>query len=144
MLALWGVAAVATLMDLHRGKIKNEIILLGYLLGLISLICQGRPEKLFYALSGLLFPIVLLYPIFLIRGLGAGDIKLFSVIGCFLSYKDTFYCILLAFLIGGIISLFKLFFLKVLLHSGKPFSQYTIHFSVPISLSLILITGGIR
>lgn len=55
-----------------------------------------------------IWPIVLLYILFLQRGLGAGDIKLFSVISTYLDYPQTFFLIITSFFFGAIFSLIRI------------------------------------
>ena len=110
------------------------------------------------AILNMLFPIVLLFLLFLMRAIGAGDIKLFSVIGGFISFKELTGCIVWAFFIGAVLSLVKMLFDKnlkerlilgksyvVSLLSGQimayPYKTKTslIHFSLPILLGLIAV-----
>lgn len=53
-------------------------------------------------------PVILFYLLFLMHVLGAGDIKLFSMIGGILTIQELFLCIWYSFLAGGILSLFYL------------------------------------
>lgn len=97
--------------------------------------------------------------------MGAGDIKLFSVIGCYLSIKDMLICLVFAFLLGAFLSLIKMIIHKnlfsrmqylaiyiqksihssevVLYHKGTPDKNSVIPFSIPILISVFLHWGGI-
>lgn len=85
-----------------------------------------------------MFSIFLLFPIFTIHGLGAGDIKLIAVVSCFLSivqFKTILIFIVAALFIGAIQSVF----LRMIQHHFPK----TIHFSIPILISAILHMGGV-
>ena len=56
---------------------------------------------------GLLF-LLLTYPLFLTGVVGAGDVKLFSIVGALLEPRMFFVWVFFAFLVGGIISLIRL------------------------------------
>lgn len=64
----------------------------------------GVPMFFFY----IFLPILLLFPLFLIKGLGAGDIKLFSVIGSFYGAGFCLKSIAAAFFAAGILSVIHL------------------------------------
>lgn len=91
--------------DLHSYRIPNEVILIGFGAGLIYRCWEGDVAK---GAIGLLLPILLLYPLFYIHALGAGDIKLFAVIGMFLGYPDIFYFIISAFFFGAGLSVIQI------------------------------------
>ena len=84
---------MATVTDLLFDKIYNEWILIGAAAGLSYAVWQGGGDGLIRALLSMAVPIVLLYPLFMIGGLGAGDIKLIAVAGCFLTIKETVLCL---------------------------------------------------
>lgn len=78
------------------------------------------------------------YPIFRIGALGAGDIKLFSVIAGFLTLKTWWVCVEAAFLVGAAMGLFKLLFKNYVKDA------HTIHFSVPILAGYLYYLGVVR
>ena len=107
--------------------------------------------------------ILLLYPLFRIGGIGAGDIKLLSAVGCFLTVKETVACLVLSFFAGAVLSLLKmaaernflrrmrylLSYVHAVAGSGK-WKRYgqeeggKIHFALPILLGVLLYKGGIH
>lgn len=80
-------------------------------------------------------PVILFFMAFQIGGLGAGDIKLFSVIAGFLTMKDMWTCIVAAFLAGAVLSIGKIIFAK------RMKQPHTIHFSVPILAGYLYYLG---
>lgn len=92
-------------MDLRTQKISNRLIVLGLGLGLFFQIKEYGVMGVLYFLANISFPVIVFYLLFLMHALGAGDIKLFSVIGVFLNFNGLCRCIFLAFLFGAGISL---------------------------------------
>jgi prepilin peptidase CpaA len=152
------IAAAACITDLQDNQIKNPLILTGYAAGFWYIIYrQGVPGiPLFFGRA--ILPIAIFYILFVIGVLGAGDIKLFSVLSTFLTLKETGTVIILSFLLGAIAALFRMLFTRELWARIAYFSGYaslcigarrllpyqrlgknsTIHFSVPIFISFIL------
>lgn len=128
---------IAVVMDFHTGRIPNQFILISLFSGLIYQIQMQGIKALLPAILGIIFPIILLFPIFTTKGLGAGDVKLFSVIGSFLSiteYRAILMLFIVSILIGGVQSI-------ILMCVHRKY-QSTIHFSIPILFSTIFYLGG--
>lgn len=105
---LIGVLSVAVFVDMRRYKIPNLCIVVGMIAGLImtyaSYSFAGVGEAL--AQAGLVF--LVLYPFYLMRGIGAGDVKLFIMTACFLQGKRLLDYLLISMLIAGAVSIFKM------------------------------------
>lgn len=152
------IAAAACISDLQDHKIKNPLILTGYAAGFWYIIFrQGVPGiPIFFGRA--LLPIALFYILFVIGVLGAGDIKLISVLSTFLTIKETSTVIIISFVLGAIWALFRMLFTREFSARIAYFSGYAslclrekkllpyqrvgknavIHFSVPIFISFIL------
>lgn len=120
-----------------RGRIPNQLILTGLFLGFVYQIHQNGSSAAPASLLGIIFPIILLYPVFILKGLGAGDIKLFAVIGCFLGitqYEAIFILIALSFFCGAVQSIILMCLRRRILS--------TIHFTIPIFISAIFYMEG--
>jgi len=86
-LLLPAVAVAALIFDVRTGKIPNPFILVGLIIDLaVSAIC-GRPD-LPSCLAGIFLPFIVLWPFFVLRMLGGGDIKLVMVLGGLVGYPD--------------------------------------------------------
>lgn len=159
-LTLYTIVIMAVVQDLQSMKISNRLILAGLVLSLVFGIILGRAPQILYILGNIFFPVIVLYLLYLLGVLGAGDIKLFSVIGGFTNFKTLTDCILAALLVGAIISVgkmlhnrnlqFSLFkgsvFIRELLHGN--FMSYRksmvqkenlMHFSVAILLGFMVV-----
>ena len=102
LLILVLVLFFASLWDYKKGKIPNLIIAAGFIYGLMRIFYY---QNFLTHIWGIIVPILILYPFFKIGTIGAGDIKLFSLIGCYLSFMEVLYCMFLAFVIGAMVSL---------------------------------------
>lgn len=94
--------------DLKSYKISNLIIAVGIPVGFVFQIYECGRKGIVLGLFGSLFPILFLFLLFLFKVLGAGDIKLFSVVGSFLGISFVFQTIIIAFLLGGLLSIIHL------------------------------------
>lgn len=80
-------------------------MLIGILTGLsASIYVKGVMEGIKCSVIGVIVPVVILFILFLLRFLGAGDIKLFSAVGAFTGIS-ILKIILYAFISGGVISI---------------------------------------
>lgn len=90
----------ACISDLIRYKIPNILILIGMCIGLYMTDVRNIAQ------AALIF--ILMYPFFILRGLGAGDIKLMMMTGCFMDQITFFKCIAIAFAISGVAAVVKM------------------------------------
>lgn len=121
---LYTILVVAVVQDFMYTKISNRLILVGLILSLTFGIILGGVSRIPYILLNISFPVVVLYLLYLFGVLGAGDIKLFSVIGGFTNFTMLTHCMLAAFFAGGLIALIKMLWnrnLKFSLLKGQLF-----------------------
>lgn len=121
---LYTILVVAVVQDFMYTKISNRLILVGLILSLTFGIILGGVSRIPYILLNISFPVVVLYLLYLLGVLGAGDIKLFSVIGGFTNFTMLTHCMLAAFFAGGVIALIKMLWnrnLKFSLFKGQLF-----------------------
>lgn len=157
MWMVYMLVIIACGMDIKQRRISNRLILTGLCIAVVRRCIQkgmiGIVEVLF--LSS--FPVIVLYLLFLIGVLGAGDIKLFSLIGSFLNFKQLVMCMVYAFVTAAIFSLGKLLLhgnFKTGLHNGMMYlfrlskgekeayqsedkKEHTICFSIPVLIGLL-------
>jgi len=99
---------IACYFDYKRSRIPNRLIICLLLAGIgEKLLREGVAEGIFFCSRGLCV-MLLLYPLFKIGGLGAGDIKLYCVCAGYLSRHRFLYFFFVSLLIAAIFSLIKL------------------------------------
>jgi prepilin peptidase CpaA len=98
--------------DLKSYKIPNRLIVAGLVASLILVSLEQGWTSIFGWIQGILLPVIFLFPLFIIRALGAGDIKLYSVIGGFYGITFCIQSILFSFLATAIFSVFHIILKK--------------------------------
>ncbi|MBE5828789.1 MAG: prepilin peptidase [Butyrivibrio sp.] len=132
ILILFLAGAVFT--DLLKDKIFNAWVIPALSTGVISSLIGGT-DRLIESLSAVGAALLILLPVYFLKGIAAGDVKLFMSAASFLSVSDTLSCILISFLIAGAISVAVIIF--------KRNKQKTIHFAVPVLISVLFVMGGV-
>lgn len=94
--------------DLKGYRIPNAWILTGWIAGMFYQICQKGWTGIPFWFLSLLPPILILLPLYLLRVLGAGDIKLFSVVIGILGWESTLGVFICSFLCAAGMSLFQM------------------------------------
>lgn len=159
---------LAALADLKTDRIPNGLLLLGMILGLSGSLWADK--DLWNCINSMFLAFLLLYPIYKIGVLGAGDVKLFIMIGSFYAVKEFMVILAGAFVIGALFSLIKLsaerngreriqyFFSYLseirqtrqwklygedLMQDYQTYCRNKIHFAVPVLFSVVLKAGGL-
>lgn len=112
--------------DLRTGKIPNWLIAIGLCLGLVYRVAGNGPAGAIYFLLNILWPIALMYLLFYIRAIGAGDIKLFSVISAFLPPGLMIKVIIVSFFVGAGIACYRIIKNREVYDRAKCFYDYVI------------------
>lgn len=103
LLAGFLLAAVFT--DMACRKIPNRLVLAGMIAGLLVQAFLPGGDGFLSAFKGLLFGFGLFLPLYLLRVMGAGDVKLMAMVGCFTGSPAIFGVVLCTLLAGGVLSL---------------------------------------
>jgi prepilin peptidase CpaA len=107
--ALFGaLAAMCT--DVSCGKVFNKWILFLYAAGLSLQLYLNGPPGLYAFLAGAAVPMLLLFPLFIFRMIGGGDVKLLSAIGGIIGSTGIQNCFLWSLVFGAVISLMILLY----------------------------------
>lgn len=111
-------------MDFKYHKVFHFFLIFCFLAGMCFGIYQPEfPQVLSFAVS-IMLPLFLLYPLFKIGAIGAGDIKLFMAIGGFFKPYEMLLCITVSFCFGGAISLVLLLYRRCLIRRLTYFLTY--------------------
>lgn len=162
MLFMLHLVGVAVYYDVRYRRIPNGLIVVGLLMGLVYQVRHFRLAGLAAYGAGVLFPVAVLGFLYYFRMMGAGDIKLLSVIGGFLGPFQGFLCIIYTFLIGGAIAVALLFKRRIFFKRIHYFRDYvfqylqtrqwspymqpkdeegSLYFSIPVFISLFCFWG---
>ncbi len=152
--------SLAVGMDVRRGKISNRLILTGLTAGFFFQAVEFGWKGTGVFLINVSIPVILCYLLFLMRALGAGDIKLFSIIGGIWDLHVLTTTIMISFLIAAGMSLGKLLYHHNLISrlcifgkyihqvittvqlpeypKGAQEEQHVIHFSIAILIGFLI------
>ncbi len=112
---LFALLLGAAWIDVKSHRIPNLLVLVGVGLGLLlnSLLPQGYgfissltgALGLPKALAGLGLGLAIMLPLYMLRAMGAGDVKLMAMVGAFLGPNAIIGTILVTFIVGGVLTL---------------------------------------
>lgn len=146
MAILCALLLIVCFFDYRQRRIPNWLLLPMLINGLIYRAYNGGPRGIGLFVVQLAAVMALLWFLYQIGGLGAGDVKLLCVISGYLPYDKIFQFLFVSMLISALISLIKLFHKRQVVPCGgnilRP-KALTICMSGPIFLSLLLYLGGI-
>lgn len=123
--------AIFTFTDLWKGKIPNWLILAGMLHGL--LLTKDYLQMIIQTVC----VFFIFYPIFKIGMLGAGDIKIFLLLGIFLARKDFISVITVTFFVALLFSAVKVAVCRTGIRETK------IHLALSVLIAVLIVRGGI-
>lgn len=135
---------VAAMCDLFYAKIPNRVILWGQLLAYMYCLIFGEIDEIGKCFAGMCLPLLAGVVIYAFGVLGAGDIKLISIIGAFLGVRSVLGSIGYALVIGAVEGGIKLIVVKR--RRRYPSKRVTVRFALPIllgTLGELMIQGGV-
>jgi prepilin peptidase CpaA len=100
---LLGLVGAAAGMDLHERRIPNVLVLVGLALAFaVQWSLHGAGVGSQRWILGLLTGGGLFFPLYLLRGMGAGDVKLMAAVGAFVGPEPALEIVLVTCVIGGV------------------------------------------
>jgi prepilin peptidase CpaA len=99
---------VAAICDVRTGRIPNWLVFGGAAYGLIyNALFPMFPRDIgiLFALGGLVVGLGVLLPMYALRAMGAGDVKLMAMVGAFLGASATLSAALATFIAGGVLAI---------------------------------------
>lgn len=114
--------------------------------------------------------LLILYPLFMIGTLGAGDIKLIMILPAFMAFSDVLIAVFMSFVAGACIGMVRMIatgtlisrmrvmksYIEAVSNAGKPviydipasvsggdLEQHQIHFTIPILIGTAVVLGGV-
>ena len=134
--------------DLFYGRIPNICIVIGFICWFPYIVMTRTMDEVVWSLLSVVIVGTILIGVYLIGGIGAGDVKLICLISGFLQPMEGLKMLFLIFVVGAFWGVIKLLFSYVVALSGgdKPKGRTVIRFSGPILtgyLLMLLSRGGI-
>lgn len=137
------ILARAVYTDMKTGTIENRLTGAGFAAGLLMNLMEGGGQGFWESFRASALMLVSLFLLFLLRGLGAGDIKLMVAVTAFFPHAAVRLATA-SFLAGAVLAVGKMFYRR--LRKGRLYVRgETIHFSIAIALgTLFACMGEIR
>lgn len=124
MLSCLTLLSIAAAADIRSLQISNRLIVSGLIFGCFFQILELGAKGIGVFLLNVSLPVVLLYLLFLIRALGAGDIKLFSMIGGIWDLQVLITTIAVSFLVAAAMSFCKILYYRNFISRLRIFREY--------------------
>jgi prepilin peptidase CpaA len=99
------VLALACISDLRTRRIPNALTFTAAATALMFHFITGGFNAAGWALAGCLVGVLLFLPMFALRGMGAGDVKLLAAVGAWLGPSQVAYVALAASIAGGVVAI---------------------------------------
>ena len=98
------IVTVAGIFDFRSRRIPNWLNVLGVVLGLATNIVLFRSEGFVTSGLGLGLALLVYMPLYLLRGMGAGDVKLMAAVGAIAGPSNWLYIFLFTCILGGLLA----------------------------------------
>lgn len=105
-LVLIAVLLVASAFDLHQRRIPNRLLAVALVMAVTLHVASGNPAALLTSCAaGFVLGLLMFLPLYLLRGMAAGDVKLMATVGAFLGPSLVFQASLATYCCGGVLAL---------------------------------------
>ena len=95
----------AVVFDVRSHRIPNWLVFAGLLIGIAFHTFLSYEWGLGYALKGAAVGFGLFLPLYVLRGMGAGDVKLMAMVGAFLGPASALGAVLTTLVAGGVLAI---------------------------------------
>lgn len=100
----------AFIIDVKTCRIPNQLVIGGVVAGILYHLWSNGLTGIIQAGTGMLIGFGIVFILYLVGGMGAGDVKLFAAIGALGGSQYVVACIIYSILCGGVIGLFILLY----------------------------------
>lgn len=126
---------IAVYYDIRRGIVPNKLILTGACVGLAIRYTQEGCLGAVRALAGAGLILVVLFVLFLTRAMGAGDIKLYSLIAIYMGIERSLWVFVISIMIAGLSIIFS-----TIIH----FNSFNVVQSLATTVSNFILLGSFK
>jgi prepilin peptidase CpaA len=95
---------IAVFFDVRSHRIPNWLVLSGLVIGIAYHSFMAPGWGVGYSLKGIAVGFGVFLPFYLLRGMGAGDVKLMATVGAFLGPASTLGAIFMTLMAGGVLA----------------------------------------
>ena len=127
------ILLAACFTDLRSRKIPNQLILVGVFLGLVINCIIPIEGRVIYGLEGLMLGLGLMLVPYAFKMMGAGDVKLFAVMGLFFGSSHIIMVGLHMMLWGGVLALYYLIKMKRMKRLDPNYKKMTLPYALAIT-----------
>jgi prepilin peptidase CpaA len=153
------MVCLAAIYDIRFRRIPNWLVLSGLLLGLGLNVFLSEWQGLRLSLLGLGLASLIYFPLYLLRGMGAGDVKLMMALGSMVGWANWLGIFVITSILGGVVAMLLLvsrgklrtalvnvqFLLQNLLSFRAPYAREELDLASPKSMKLphgVVIAAG--
>ncbi len=104
LVAVTVICFIGALTDLRSRRIPNWLTLGALPIGLLAGGILGGWPGLFLSFAGMVLALLIYFPLYLLRAMGAGDAKLMAAIGSFIGPVMWIHLFIFASILGGIVA----------------------------------------
>lgn len=105
LLLLSFIIFLAILTDLYKRKIPNSLIVFGLFSNIVGQLFLSQGLDFMQLITGILFGFICFFPLYLLRGMAAGDVKLMMVVGGFIGFPMILTAALYSYVAGGVMAI---------------------------------------
>jgi prepilin peptidase CpaA len=96
---------VATVFDVRSHRIPNWLVFSGALVGIAYQALSPYDRGAIHSLAGMAVGLAAFMPLYMLRAMGAGDVKLMAMVGAFLGPASAIGAVLMTFIAGGVLAI---------------------------------------
>ncbi len=128
----------AVVFDVKTFRIPNKLIICAFLSGVLYQGIFSPKRQMLLYIGSMILVFLVLIPIYKIRAIGGGDVKLLSICALFTGYERGLLIVWYSLLIGAVISIFYPVYHRLFSNNtNKQKTRHVIHFTIPIVLAVI-------
>ena len=118
------ILSVAAAHDVYDGRVPREVTSIGMIISQAWVICHSSVQDALIALIFGFLLLLILYPLFMIGTIGAGDIKLIMILPAYMTFPDSLQTVFISFVCGACIGMVRMIATRTLIARLKVMKNY--------------------